>query len=132
MCHPRRYDDVLACLASLRARGLRVGALTNGNADVFACPTLAPLFDFSVSAADAGAMKPHLAPFLAAAAAAEVPPNAIVHVGDSPESDVSGALAAGMRAVLLDRRGSADTAVEPHATIASLAELETVLDGWAT
>ena len=31
------YDDALPCLARLRARGVRVGALRNGNADVFAC-----------------------------------------------------------------------------------------------
>lgn len=50
-----------------------------------------------------GAAKPHVAPFLAAAAAAGCHPSQIVHVGDSIESDLVGALAVGMRALLLTR-----------------------------
>lgn len=79
----------------------QVGALTNGNCDVSL--HLSALFDFAVTAADAGAPKPHLPPFLAAAESAGCHPAEIVHVGDSIESDLVGALDAGMRAVLLNR-----------------------------
>ena len=46
--------------AGLRVKqaALVVAAVTNGNADVFAVPELAELFDFALSPADAGAMKP--------------------------------------------------------------------------
>lgn len=88
----------LPAVAALRERGLAVGALTNGNAR--RCGRLGAAVDFWVGAGDCGAAKPALAPFLAACAAAgNIRPGELVHVGDSVESDVAGALAAGCRAV---------------------------------
>ena len=52
-----------------------------------------------------------------------------MHVGDSLECDVAGAQAAGFKAVWLNRAGAANaTGLRPDAEIASLAELDTVLD----
>ena len=65
------------------------------------------LFDFSVGASDAGAAKPAPAPFWLAAAAAGCAPSEIVHVGDSVETDLRGALHAGNSAVLLTRTPAA-------------------------
>jgi putative hydrolase of the HAD superfamily len=48
-----------------------------------------------------------------------------VHVGDSPSQDVAGAVAAGIRPVLLRRDGAHHG--DPPATIASLAELPGLL-----
>ena len=64
---------------------------------------MAALLPPQVTAADAGAAKPHPSPFLLAAAAAGCHPTEIVHVGDSVQSDLVGALTVGMRAVLLTR-----------------------------
>jgi putative hydrolase of the HAD superfamily len=62
------------------------------------------LVDGAVSSATVGALKPATAMFeagleLAGCSAAEA-----VHVGDSVENDVQGASAAGIRAILLQRR----------------------------
>ena len=97
------YDDTGRSLQALRAAGLRVGSLTNGNADVRLHSEVSELFDFAVTAADAGAAKPAAPPFWMAAAAAGCHPSECVHVGDDVESDLRGALQAGFRAILLSR-----------------------------
>lgn len=153
---PHLYSDTLPALQALKDRGMVIGALTNGNADVFLDPVLAPYFDFAVSAVDAGASKPSIAPFLAAArAAGDVPPSRFVHVGDDLSTDVAGALGAGMRAVYLNRTAMVQTDdVAAHgtsqprqdnedegggtqqpradATIASLCELGLLVDTWCS
>jgi len=122
------YDDALETLRSLRATGVIVGAITNGNADVWAIPRLAGLFDFSVRAGDAGEAKPRRAPFdraleccrrvLAEAGVGARPGGGesggllgvehILHVGDSLESDVGGAKRAGFASAWLNRPGAGE------------------------
>ena len=73
-----------------------------------------------------GARKPERALFDAALQAAGRPASEAVHVGDSPDNDVAGALRAGLRAVLLRRAGALSAGTELAAgvpVIASLAEL---------
>ena len=67
----------------------------------------APLVDAVVSSATAGAVKPDPRLFDAALEAAGCGPEEALHVGDSPEHDLAGARAAGVRAVLIDRAGGA-------------------------
>ena len=67
---------------------------------------LAEHFDFAVTAGDAGAAKPHAAPFWHAAHAAGCRPAGLVHVGDDAAADLAGALAAGCRAILVTRRAA--------------------------
>jgi len=71
------YDDVAPHCTLLRASGLTVGSLTNGNCDVAqsGC-AFGALFDFSLTAADAGAEKPGLAPFLHAVCHTRLEPQA--------------------------------------------------------
>ena len=85
--------------------GVRLGAITNGEADATRIAAFGDLFSFSVTAAEAGAAKPNAAPFELAIARAGVPARCIAHVGDDPETDVSGAKAAGMRAILVSGAG---------------------------
>jgi len=100
------YDDAAPCVAAIRQLGLTVGALTNGNCDVTrAGESVASLFDVAVRADEAGAAKPSVAPFLRVAAACGCHPSEVVHVGDSIEADLRGALGCGMRAILLTRDG---------------------------
>ena len=75
------YDDVAPHCTLLRASGLTVGSLTNGNCDVAqsGC-AFGALFDFSLTAADAGAEKPGLAPFL----------HAVCHTGLEPQASRQG------------------------------------------
>ena len=100
------FGDAAPTIEALRARGFKVGALTNGNCDVSRHGAVGSLFDFAVTAADAGAAKPSAAPFWHAAAAAGCHPRSMLHVGDAVDADLCGALAAGYRAVLLTRDGA--------------------------
>ena len=72
-----------------------------------------------------GAPKPDPRAFLAACAGLGEPPDAVLYVGDEPETDVLGARSAGLSAVLLDRYGTAPP--EETAVIRSLAELPAFL-----
>ena len=110
------FDDVLPVLQALRQRGLKLGSITNGNADLgtFA-PRLRAALDFEITAGDAGAGKPDPAAFLIAARCAGVSDlRTMAHVGDSFDNDVRGANALGIRAILLSRPG--DVCFEPVRT----------------
>lgn len=50
-------------------------------------------------------------------------PHQVVHVGDDPLTDVKGAVAAGLGAILIDSEGNKPIAAQPNARIASLREL---------
>jgi phosphoglycolate phosphatase len=100
----RPYPDVPETLARLRAAALRLACVTN-KARAFTAPLLektglAPYFDVVVTADDAGARKPHPAPFLRACAALGVAPAEAVVIGDSA-NDAEGARAAGCRVLLV-------------------------------
>jgi len=64
---------------------------------------LAPLVDGAVASAEFGRAKPD--PAIFAHALAGLDPACALHVGDSPVEDGEGALAAGLRAVLVARDG---------------------------
>ena len=64
-------------------------------------------FEPIVVSCEANATKPAVALFHRAAAELSLEPGAILHVGDSLEMEVNGALGAGCQGVLLDRRGPA-------------------------
>lgn len=101
------YGDVRPALESLRQAGLRLGVVSNWDERL---PGLLSrlgfdgFFDIVVSSSAVGVEKPHPKIFLYALRALGVEPSEALHVGDSPIEDVEGAMAAGMRAVLLDRR----------------------------
>jgi putative hydrolase of the HAD superfamily len=102
----RVYDEVPAVLQSLRVQGLTLGIISNWTGDlekVLERVALRSSFDFVLDSAHLGFEKPHAEIFGEALRRAEVEPHAALHVGDSPDHDVDGALAAGLRAVLLDR-----------------------------
>jgi len=100
------YEDVLPALAALRAAGLRIGLVSNSARDVreFAVHHALEI-DAGISSFHHGKTKPHASIFRAVLDLLEVAPGEAVMVGDTVEDDIDGALAAGMRAVLLDRDG---------------------------
>ena len=75
--------------------------------DVLARFGLAERFGAIVTAAAVGIGKPDGAPFRAALEQLGVEAERAVHVGDDPVTDVAGARAAGLSALLLDRSGRA-------------------------
>jgi len=107
------YPDAAAALEELGGHGLRLIAASNWDCSlprVLDGAGLGGLLDGVVWSAMVGARKPDRALFEAALALAGCSADEAVHVGDSLENDVRGARAAGIRAVLVDRRGGARNA----------------------
>jgi putative hydrolase of the HAD superfamily len=116
------FDDVAPALMDLRERRLRLVVVSNWDwslSDVLGGLGLLPLLDAVITSAEVGAQKPDAAIFAAALAAAGCSAAEAVHVGDSPENDVEGARAVGIRPLLLSRDGGGD--------LRSLAELPALL-----
>ncbi len=106
------FPEVPGVLAALREAGLRLGVVSNWDTrlpGLLQRLGLASWFDTIVCSSAAGVEKPDSRIFLQAVAALRVSPDAALHVGDSRLEDVEGALAAGLRALHLDRvRGAGD------------------------
>lgn len=119
------YDDALPALAALRAHGLLIGLISNGQRDLEEFATHHALdVDVAVGSKGHGFVKPHRSIFEAALAALGVRPLDAAMVGDSPADDIAGARALGMRAILLDRDGAHPPGDE---VIGSLADLPAAL-----
>lgn len=124
----RFYDDVDSVLRELRARGLKVGVISNWDTRLKGISDglgLTALVDFLVISAEAGVRKPDPRIFRMALDRAGVLPEEAVHVGDLPEEDAEGARRAWVRPVLIDRkrRITPDTRGGDVPCVASLAEL---------
>lgn len=120
------YDDTLPALTAVRRAGLRSVIVSNHIWELPAlCSALGldPLIDAVITSARVGYRKPHPAIFEAALACAPgVDPARVLFVGDSLAPDVEGPRAAGMHALLLDRRHPGSSA-QRAGVIHSLAEL---------
>ncbi len=123
------FPDTLACLATLRSRGVRLAILTN-----FELPSIhltlqnagidPTWFSALLSSASTGFPKPDARAYLSAAAALNLHPTACAFVDDLVQN-VEAAQALGMRGWLLDRTGAAPASAPPH--IRDLHELPTLL-----
>lgn len=100
------YDDALPALEAVRAHGLKVGLVSNGQRDLeeFAAHHRLEV-DVAVGSLAHGRQKPHPSIFEAALGALGVTAAQAAMVGDSAEDDIAGAAALGMTAILLDREG---------------------------
>ncbi len=118
----RIFDDVLPVLEMLKARGLRLGIISNWDARLRPLLRLLKLdshFETVVVSCEVDAPKPAPGIFLEAARTLGVPTENILHVGDDLESDFRGARAAGLQAAWL-RRGQAQLG---YGQVGSLYEL---------
>ena len=123
------FPEAPAALAALRAAGYRLAICSNWSWHLpRLCENLglAAPFERIVASARVGFAKPHPGIFRHALDALGLPPEAVVHVGDNPIADVGGALAVGIRPVLLDRGGE-NAAVEAPHRVADLLELVDLL-----
>jgi HAD superfamily hydrolase (TIGR01509 family) len=122
------YPDARPALIRARQAGARIIVVSNWDvslADVLERVGLAPLVDGVVTSAAVGAAKPAPAIFAHALGLAGVTADHALHVGDSLDEDVRGALACGIRAVLVRRGADAAASVAGDVTtIAGLAELD--------
>lgn len=103
------YDDARALVSSLKFRGYKLGVITNAifPGRLFE-PTvnelgLAGYLDAFVSSADVGLAKPNPAIYYHALQAMGVEAHESLFVGDRVDTDIAGARAAGLRAVLIQR-----------------------------
>ena len=117
------FEDALPALEWLASR-YPVVALSNGNADVHRVG-LGQHFHASLSAHVFGVGKPDVRIFHAAAEAAGVPADAVLHVGDDAHLDAVGALGAGMQVAWLNRGGHPweHAPLQPHTTVPDLLTL---------
>lgn len=120
--HDVLYSDALPSVRALQAAGLRVGVIANTSAPhaAFVAALEREGFHFSASVISAGSSacpwrKPDPRPFLAALTADGLLPQQALMVGNNPRTDVAGAHAAGMPAMLLVRRGATDNTALWHA-----------------
>jgi putative hydrolase of the HAD superfamily len=127
------FPDAMPALDALRSRNLVIGAVSNW---IWQLPELlhslelVAQFDFVTASARVGYEKPHPEIFRHALREARVKPEEAMHVGDHLDADVAGAQAAGISAVLIDRRERFTDADMPQGVplIHSLAELLPIVD----
>lgn len=120
------FPDAEPALRALRRRGLRLVVVSNWDCSLghwLEVAGLRRLLDAAVSSAEVGEPKPSAAAFRAGLVAAGVEAHEALHAGDSLANDVQGARAAGIRAVLVDRRGAAPAGVQSVASLEGLASL---------
>jgi putative hydrolase of the HAD superfamily len=121
--------DAIEVLSELRARGYKLGVITNGEdwsqARKLRVTGLLPLFDLVVISGNERIHKPDPQIFTRAAERLGVPTSQCAFVGDHPRNDIYGASAVGMTTVWYagDQQWPGDSPVNPHHTIAALRDL---------
>lgn len=123
------FPEVVDTLKRLQERGLLLGAVSDW------APTLVSILqahgltrhlDFVLCSGAIGFCKPSAQFYRLALQRAGLQPHEVLHIGDSYHADVRGALAAGIRPVLLDRSGAAPP-VDCY-VVRELVEIESILD----
>lgn len=102
----RMYPEVPEMLRAVQERGLRQGIISDWGTDLVPllhAHDISDHLDFVVASAAVGTAKPHPDIFHTALARAGLQAGEALYIGDSYISDVLGARAAGIRAVLIDR-----------------------------
>ncbi|MEU3018741.1 MULTISPECIES: HAD family hydrolase [unclassified Nocardiopsis] len=120
------YPDTFPVLSALSSAGYRLAVLTNGMESLqhakLQALELTPYFHAVVCADSVGAGKPDPRIFHATAQRLGVEPGACWHVGDQIQSDAVGAIASGMRPVIVDRQ-----ARKPVEGVTTLPDLDGLL-----
>jgi HAD superfamily hydrolase (TIGR01549 family) len=135
----QRAPEVEDVTAALRARGVRLGLVSN----YCSLPSiirhypakygLLPLVDEAIFSCELGLRKPHPAIYQDVLERLGVAPEHAVFIGDRLREDVAGPKSLGMRAVLTHQFRQEDPAtslVPPDAVITRLAELPPLLEHW--
>jgi FMN phosphatase YigB (HAD superfamily) len=127
--------DTLGTLQALKERGLKLGVVSNtyqrGQVlrHQLAQSGALPYIDVAVFSSEMGLRKPHPSLFQTPLVELGVVPQDAVFVGDSPQDDIRGAQAVGMRAVLTRQyRQAAVEGVTPDRIIWRLPELIEYID----
>jgi len=107
----KAYDDAEPAIRELKRRGYRLIVISNvsslENLSIYLARTgLRKYFDLLMASGSVGFEKPDPRIFRLASERIGVPPEEMAHVGDDYEADYLGAETAGLKGVLLDRKGA--------------------------
>ncbi len=121
------YESCEPILSTLKQHFI-IGAITNGNVQLDQIP-IGKYFDFVVTAEEIGVCKPHSKMFESASQCADVPLTDILHIGDSAQTDVIGAINAGCKAIWFNnKRVPWPGGQNPHHVVHCLTELPAILN----
>jgi len=122
------FDDVVPVLDEL-SKTFQLASLTNGNADTVKTG-VDHWFDFALNAASVGKLKSEPDIYQRLQQLANIDASQMVHIGDDPVNDVSGAKSAGVYAIWLNRQQKSWPleSCEPDASIVSLQQLPALLE----
>ena len=121
------YPDTIEALEKLTSERFSLAIVSNWNSSlrkVVDGLKLTHYFEFLIASAEAGSKKPSPKIFELALEQAGVEPSRVVHVGDTYQADILGARRAGIRGIMLDRRGGEH---QDHEAITNLGELYPLL-----
>ena len=102
------FEEVLPTLEALKARGVRMGILSNWDDRLRPLLTrlgLSGFFEVMIISCEVGSRKPDPEIFGRTAQAFDLKPEQILHVGDCRDHDLEGATRAGLQAVGIQRKG---------------------------
>ncbi len=124
----RLFDETHRVLEHFKSQGYAVGMISNWDRRlIYLCEALdiKKYFDFMLISAVHGKAKPHRDIFCEALRLANVKPEEALHVGDSLEDDVQGAMNVGIRALWLNRhqRGHHKTGSHAVSIVRNLGEM---------
>lgn len=134
--HTITDPEAAPLLSALRARGLRIGLLSNTHwprrwhEHWLERDGVLDLIDARVYTSDLEHTKPHPEAFRAVLAELGAAPDRSVFVGDRPVDDISGAKGVGMRAVLVENSDVPGHPVVPDARIDRLSQVLPLVDRW--
>lgn len=139
--HTETDPQVRPLWEGLRARGLKVGVLSNTiwsrayHREIFARDGVLDLLDADVYTSEIAHVKPHPKAFRAVCRALAVAPERCVYVGDRMFEDVHGPHQVGMRAIWIPHSDipagqRVDVTAIPDATAHELLDVLAIVDGW--
>lgn len=141
--HTITDPEAVPMLEALRARGIRIGVLSNTlwsrerHEEIFARDGVLHLIDGAVYSSEIDWTKPHPRAFRAALdAVAVADPGRAVFVGDRLFDDIYGAAAVGMRTILIPHSDIPPEQIghsvgEPDAVVSRLADIPRVIAAWS-
>jgi putative hydrolase of the HAD superfamily len=135
--HTLTVPYAVPVLSLLREQGIAIGLLSNTvwprawHERFLERDGILGLIDARVYTSELRHSKPHREPFSTVLGMLGTDASQTVMVGDRPLDDIKGGKALGMRTVLLPNDYSRAARVVPDAEISSIAELPTLIAGWA-
>jgi len=125
-------DNTRETLSTLRKRGFILSVISNFDSRLFGILDglgIASHFDSVLISSQVGYAKPDVGIFQAALTRHKLSPEETLFVGDTPEADVAGAKAAGIKGILLDPKARQDG---DFIRIQNLKEVLSLIDGEPT